>query len=278
MTSLSEVYGERGRNGASLRRLYLGVTLFSGGILLVLAGIVSAGTGLLVSMEGVSLGDARLYGGILGGTGVPLVMLGVMSVLPASRNTRAVAVVGAAVMGLGVALFAHAYPHHWIGGPSPELRDLTLVTASVYFLGAATTFWCLFVGIANFKQRNDPGGTVTMEVTHKGETKIVEVDRGQLQGVGGIGFFGGTPDGDVATQTNSPNSGAGVTHDGASVSDGGSDGGPLSSPEGSPERPSDRAAGSDGGPAPADVEDLGPKTSGSGDGDGDAGRDAEIID
>ncbi len=209
MTSLSETYGGRGRSEVDPRRLYLGVGLFAAGTLLLVAGILTAAE-VLASGRYTS-GEARLYGGILGGIGVPLLTLGVMSVLPADRATRSAAVVGAAVMLLGVALFAHAYPHQWVGGPSPELTDLTLPTAGVYFLGAATAFWCLFVGVANFKTRNDPGGTVTMEVTHKGETKVIEVERGQLDGVGGVGLLGGTPDGDVETQTN--RSGDGSTSD-----------------------------------------------------------------
>jgi hypothetical protein len=204
MTSLSEVYGDGGRSTTSLRRLYLGVGLFVVGILLIVAGIVAAGTDLIPSMEAYSLADARWIGGILGGVGLPLSMLGVMSVLPAGRTTRAASLVGASVMGLGVALFSYAYPYHWINSPRPELVDLTLPTAGVYFLGAATTFWCLFVGVANFKTRNDPGGTVTLEVTHEGETRYVEVERSQLDGVGGVGLLGGTPDGSVETQTNDP--------------------------------------------------------------------------
>ncbi len=220
MTSLSEAYGERGRSTASLRRLYLGVGLFVAGALMVVAGILAAGTDIVAGMEGYSLGDARLYGGVLGGVGVPLVLLGLLTVLPADRSTRAAAVVGAAVSVLGVALFAHAYPCQWIGNTcAVDAVDLTLPTAGVYFLGMAASFWCLFVGVANFKTRNDPGGTVTMEVTHKGETKVVEVERDQLGGLGGMGFLGGTPDGEVETQTNGPDGGgAAASDDGAEVS------------------------------------------------------------
>ncbi|TKX63020.1 hypothetical protein EXE48_04540 [Halorubrum sp. ASP1] len=202
MTSLSEAYGGRGRSGVDPRRLYLGVGSFVAGALLVVAGILVAAEVAMPS--GFSSGTAREVGGILGGVGVPLVLLGVMAVLPADRNTYAAAAVGAAVMCLGVALFAHAYPQQWVGGPRPELTDLTLPTAGVYFLGAATTLWSVFVGVANFKTRNDPGGTVSMEVTHKGETKVVEVPRDQLNGPGGVGLLGGTPDGEVETQTNRP--------------------------------------------------------------------------
>ena len=202
MTSLSEAYGGRGRSEVDPRRLAFGVGSFVVGTLLLIAGILVAAEVLL--SNGATSGEARWLGGVLGGVGVPLLLLGVMTVLPADRRTRAAAVVGAAVMCLGVALFAHAYPNQWVGGPRPELTDLTLPTAGLYFLGAATVLWSVFVGVANFKTRNDPGGTVTMEVTHKGETKIIEVERDQINGMGGVGLLGGTPDGEVETQTNRP--------------------------------------------------------------------------
>lgn len=209
MTSLSEVYEGQVSEYASLRRLYLGVGLFLLGALLVVCGIVvaTAATGAL------GLTDARQFGGVLGGLGVPAVFLGVFTVLPAGRRTRAAAIVGAGVAVLGVALFAHAYPCQWSGTNCGEgLVNLTLPTAGVYFLGIMTTFWCLFVGVANFKSRNDPGGTVRLQVTREGETEIIEVPRSQISEVegakgamgrmGGIGFMGNTPDGDVETQTN----------------------------------------------------------------------------
>jgi hypothetical protein len=84
--------------------------------------------------------------------------------------------------------------------------DLTLPTAGVYFFGLITTFWWLFVGIANFKTRNAPGGTVTMEVTRQGETKVIEVP---ANGVGSVGLFGSQPDGGVETQTGPEGTGDG---------------------------------------------------------------------
>jgi hypothetical protein len=202
MTSLSEAYGGRGGSEVDPRRLYLGVGSFVAGTLLLVAGLFVAAEVVLPS--GYGSAEARRLGGVLGGVGVPMVLLGVMTVLPADRSTRVAAVVGAGVMCLGVALFAYAYPYHWVSGPRPELTDLTLPTAGLYFVGAATTLWSVFIGVANFKTRNDPGGTVTMEVTHKGETKVIEVGRDQIDGMGGVGLLGGTPDGDVETQTNRP--------------------------------------------------------------------------
>jgi hypothetical protein len=46
-------------------------------------------------------------------------------------------------------------------------------------------------------------------VTHKGETKVIEVERDQVRGLGGgVGLLGGTPNGDVETQTNRSESAA----------------------------------------------------------------------
>lgn len=236
MTSLSEAYNDDLGRHLDLRRLYLGVALFLAGTALVVGGILAAGTELLTSL-GYGLGEARLYGGILGGLGVPAVFLGVFSVLPAGRVTRAAALVGASLAVLGVAMFSHAYPCQWIGSTCEVVGpDLTLPTAAVYFLGMMTTFWCLFVGVANFKTRNDPGGTVTMNVTRKGETKVVEVERSRLGGLGGIGFFGATPDGDVETQTNAREAATGSTSpnrpgaSGSPASDGGASTADIRSP------------------------------------------------
>jgi len=241
MTSLSEAYGGRGRSEVDPRRLYLGVGAFVAGTLLLVAGILVAAEVVLPS--GYTSGAARRLGGVLGGVGVPTVLIGVMTVLPANRNTRVAAIVGASVMCLGVALFAYAYPNHWVGGPRPELTDLTLPTAGLYFAGAATTLWSVFVGVANFKTRNDPGGTVTMEVTHKGETKVIEVDRAELNRGGGVGLLGGTPDGDVETQTNRRDeTGSGSGPSGSSTSSGPSGSRAPSGSSGSP--PSSGSSGS----------------------------------
>jgi hypothetical protein len=199
MASLTEVYD--GGGGAGLRRVYAGVVLFGVGAVLLVAGIATATTGV-GGRFGLSLYEAREIAGVLGGVGLPLVLLGTMTAIPrTSRRLRGVAVVGAAASAAGVALFADAYPVDWVGGSGDS--TMTLVVASVYFLGTIVTTWCLFVAVANFKARNDPGGTVKLEITKAGETRVVEVSNDRLEGtLGGIGVFGGTPDGDVETQTN----------------------------------------------------------------------------
>ncbi|WP_123619739.1 hypothetical protein [Halorubrum sp. CSM-61] len=281
MTSLSEAYGGRGRSEVDPRRLYLGVGSFVAGTLLLVAGILVAAEVVLPS--GYTSGEARQLGGVLGGVGVPLVLLGVMTVLPADRNTRVAAIVGAGVMCLGVALFAYAYPERWVGGPRPDLPNLTLHTAGLYFVGAATTLWSVFVGVANFKTRNDPGGTVTMQVTHKGETKVIEVDRADLNRGGGVGLLGGTPDGNVETQTNRQ-SGSGSGSDSRSGSNStGSSGSPGTSSSngsagGSRSAGTSRPAGvSDGGATETDIRSPLDGTGGGTDPDGPSGPDGPVT-
>jgi MFS family permease len=198
MTSLSEVY-EGGRGGADLRRLYLGVVLFSVGAILTVFGI-AVGTSTAVA-DSLSLGvfEARELAGIAAGLGLPATFLGVVTVLPqAGRRVRIAAVLGSAIALVAVVVFQSVYPSQWYGQPV----DYTLPVTAVYFVGAITTLWALFSAVANFKTRNDPGGTVKLRITKQGETQVVEVSNDDLRSrLSGIGFFGSTPDGDVETQT-----------------------------------------------------------------------------
>jgi hypothetical protein len=204
--------------------------LFVAGTLALVTAIVITTTTVYVGGE-TTMTDARHLGGLLGGLGLPAMFLGVFAVLPSSRRTKAAAAIGAAIAVLGVGLFWHAYPCQWVGSNcGAGLVDLTLPTVGTYFLGAVTALWCLFVGVANFKTRNDPGGTANVNVTTKGETQVVEVERNR--GIGSLGFLGGTPDGDVETQTGGGTTGTAKTTRSTSTSatDGGASTQTLSSP------------------------------------------------
>lgn len=195
MTSLGETYEGHGGVKKRPRRLYLGVGLFLVGSLLVVVGILAATTNSFAAM---GLGEYGSYkiAGITAGLGVPAVFVGVFAVLPAtSDRVRAAAAIGSSITILGLAMFWYAYPQHWRG----HGEHLTLPVIAVYFVGLITTFWCLFTAVVNFKTRNDPGGTVTMEVTRKGETKIIDVEK--PRGFGGIGVFGDEPTGMERTVT-----------------------------------------------------------------------------
>ncbi|TQQ83417.1 ribonuclease BN [Halonotius terrestris] len=229
MTALSDAYAGTVAAERSRHRLVLGVALFLLGSILVVAGIVAAGSGVLTA-RGVSLGEARWLAGILGGIGVPAVFLGIFTILPASRTTRGTALIGASVAMFGVALFAHAYPCQWIGNTcATDAANLTLPTAGVYFAGTLTTFWCLFTAVANFKTRNDPGGTVTMEIRKMTAPPVESDESSGFGSFGSVGLFGSEPEGDVATQTNTPgaSSPAGAA---AATSDGGAATQQLSTP------------------------------------------------
>lgn len=226
MTSLSEAY-ERQTAEVSRSRVLLGTGLFAVGALLLIAGILTATTTIATDM-GLTVFGARELAGVLAGLGLPAVLVGVFTVLPASRVQRGAAAVGAGVAVAGVALFRYTYPNRWfIGGSEGIPSTLTLVTTVVYFAGAVVTFWTMFAAVATFKRRNDPGGTVTLTVTRGGETQTVEVaaedaDKAREAfsgGSGGVGVFG-TDQEPVPTQTGP----------GASASDGGTTSRDITSP------------------------------------------------
>lgn len=208
MTSLTDVYEGNVGRVASRRQHLLGTGLFLAGATMVVGAI-----GLATTNAGVqSLGryPARELAGVLAGFGLPAVLLGVLSVLPASRSVRAAALIGSSIATVGVVMFQYAYPYEWVAG-APLLA---LATTAVYFLGVVTVFWCLFVALATFKTRNDPGGTARMEITREGTIRLVEEAR-SLGRFGGIGMFGTDLDGEVETQTNRETTTTG--HDGATV-------------------------------------------------------------
>lgn len=199
MTSLTEVYDGSEREVASLRRLYAGTALVCLGAVLAVVAVLVATTDLFTGYLGGHYAAVRAAG-VLAGIGVPAALVGVFVVLPAGRRVRATAAISSSLCLLGVVLFWHAYPNHWRGYGD----DLTLQVSAVYLLGLVTAVGCLFIAIVNFKTRNDPGGMLEMNVTRRNQT-VVEVDESDDDGgFSGIGFLGGTPDGDVETQTNAP--------------------------------------------------------------------------
>jgi hypothetical protein len=197
MTSLSEVYTGGVGTAAGRRRQLLGASLFAVGATMAVGAIPIATTDL-ATVFGLGVYEARELAGILAGLGLPAGFVGIFAVLPAGRTVRAVAAIGASLAVLGVAAFAATYPSQWVT-PSPIL---VVGTAGVYTAGTVVTFWCLFVGVATFKTRNDPGGSARLEITDEGTVRVVTEEVGGIPGIGGVGLFGTDPDGDVDTQTN----------------------------------------------------------------------------
>ncbi|WP_267161898.1 DUF7139 domain-containing protein [Halovenus salina] len=199
MTDLSEVY-EGGRTVVNPQQRLLGMTIFAVGAVLVVGAIPIATTDLS-SWFGLDLYGARQAAGVLAGLGVPAVFVGIFVVLPASNTTRAATAIGASLTVFGVALFSYAYPSRWLSN-DPQFA---LGTIALYLAGALVTFWCLFVAVATFKTRDDPGGTARVEITEEGKIRVINPSDGgkpSLPGFGSVGLFGNDPNGTVPTQTN----------------------------------------------------------------------------
>ncbi len=196
MTSLTDVYDGGVGSVATRRRRVTGAGLFVVGAAMVVGAIPIATTDLAAGL-GLSVFEARKLAGVLAGLGLPAVFVGIFTVLPAGRATRSAAAIGASLAVLGVALFSYAYPYEWVA-TNPAMA---VVTTLLYSVGTLVTFWCLFVGVATFKTRTDPGGSAQLEITDEGTVRVVSAAT-NIPGMGSVGLFGREPDGDVDTQTN----------------------------------------------------------------------------
>lgn len=176
MPSLDEAYDRGGSGGTRSRRVITGMVLGGLGVLAVFAALG------LVAAAGHST-TAKGYAGVLAGLGIPAMLFGVVVVLPASSRERAGVVAGTALSALGVVLFWYAYPGRWTRTADP----LAFETLLVYGLGCAVALWFVFTAIASFRRRNNPQGTVELEVVRRGETRTVEVDRDSYRDLVGDG-------------------------------------------------------------------------------------------
>jgi len=198
MTSLTDVYEGGVGTAIGLRRRLLGAGVFVLGAAMVVGAIPVATTDLAAEF-GLSVYEARELAGVLAGLGVPATFVGIVTVLPAGRVTRAAAAIGASIAVFGVAVFVAVYPYSWLSN-APALAISTTV---IYSLGVLVTFWCLFVGLATFRRRKRPGGTARVEITDEGTVRVVTDERdSSFPGFGSVGLFGSDPDGEAETQTN----------------------------------------------------------------------------
>jgi hypothetical protein len=175
MPSLGEAYDRGGITPRDRTRVVLGATLVVGGALGLVAAIAVLTTPLAGGDRGLTA--VQRLAGTLAGLGVPALLLGVVVVLPARRRERVGAAVGTAGAVVGVGLFRYAYPTRWTGTG----QSLALPTALVYFLGSAVALWFVFAAVATFTARNQPGGTVTLSVRRRDETRTVEVSHDEYE-------------------------------------------------------------------------------------------------
>jgi len=173
MQRLGDAYDDGGWGGRDPRQIYAGVALFVLGTLAIVTGILIVTTPLSTLVGAESDTAAQSVAGVLAGLGVPAALAAVVVVLPASHRETVGVLTGALLCVLGVGLFDYAYPTHWTG----TAQSLAFPTALVYFLGGSVAFWFVFTAIASYRVRNNPHGTVQLELKRKGETKTVEVSR-----------------------------------------------------------------------------------------------------
>jgi len=177
MTSLSEAYDRRGWEGRDPRRVSAGGGLFVVGALSVVAAILVLTTGFAGLLGATTEVASKRLAGALAGLGIPAMFLGVVVVLPASTRQRAGVVAGTFLSVGGVGLFWHAYPTRWTG----TAESLAFPTAMLYFVGGSVALWFVFSAVATFKLRNNPQGTVTLEVVRQGETRELQVSQAEYR-------------------------------------------------------------------------------------------------
>lgn len=177
MTSLGEAYGDDRWNGRDPRWIAIGAGSFVAGVVAIVLAIAIGATSFGDALGLTGTYEAREPAGILAGLGVPAMLLGVVAVLPSSRRQGVGVVLGALLCLAGVALFAHAYPWLW----PPAEPAMAFETSMTYFAGAVLAFGSVFSTVASYRVRNNPQGTVRMELKRQGETKTVRVSRDQYQ-------------------------------------------------------------------------------------------------
>ena len=161
MTSLSDSYGSEPRNAPWTRRqLVAAVALFLLGASMIVVGVVAAVTDVFINMFDMVRSESWEVAGIAGGLGVPLLTAAVFAVLPASGRQQLAAGMGIAFTVLGVLMFFIAFPSQWVG----DSTSYALPTAGAYFLGGIVMLGAVFDAVASFRERNNPGGTVTLSL------------------------------------------------------------------------------------------------------------------
>jgi hypothetical protein len=171
MPSLDEAYNQR--HGLSSPRRVLG------GTALLAAGALAIVVAMVLVWSGGDNTTAKLYAGIAAGSGIPAMLLGVVVVLPASLRQRIGVLSGTGLAFGGVSLFQYAYPFRW----TRTANSLAFETLLLYGVGCALAVWFVFAAIASTRLRNNPQGTVSLEVIRQGETRTVELSREQYREV-----------------------------------------------------------------------------------------------
>lgn len=159
MTSLKDAYNS-GPLGAvwTKKQLAVAVSLFTLGVLMFAVATVIAATDILVEQYDMVWWEAWQISGILAGLALPVVTISVFSILPSSRLQQFGAGIGVAVIIVSVLIFYTIFPENWVR----ESTSHAFVVVGLYLLGSVLSIGFLFDAVTSFRQRNTPGGTVTL--------------------------------------------------------------------------------------------------------------------
>ncbi len=126
---------------------YLALFFLVVGFVMLVIGIIAASTEWFAITFDMSVYEAWRVAGIFAGIGLPLMIVGLFTILPATNTQRLGAGIGLMLVIAGVILFAMNFPNQWYG----DETDRTFLVVSTYFTGAVLTLFYLFLSVANFQ-------------------------------------------------------------------------------------------------------------------------------
>jgi hypothetical protein len=173
MEGLGDAYARRRWKGRDPRRIAAGAVVGVLGVLALVAALLIVTTPISDLFGLSDIRAAEKAAGTVGGLGVPALFLSVVVVLPSSRREQIGVCIGTLFCLIGVGLFQIAYPTKWTNGA----ETLAFETTMAYFIGTSLAFWFVFRAMAGFQKRNDPQGTVRIELTRQGKSKTVRVSQ-----------------------------------------------------------------------------------------------------
>lgn len=172
---MADAYGASRQS--SNEQAILGMTVLFAGVAGVLSAIVLTTTPVS-GWYGLGEHGARHVAGVLAGIGMPAIIAGLVTVLPTGPRDQWRAAIGIGISLLGVVLFWTIYPQSWL---VPDRWYLTAGVTGIYAIGGFLGLWSVLAALATFRQRNNPGGTVTLEVVRAGETRTIEVSEAEFE-------------------------------------------------------------------------------------------------
>jgi hypothetical protein len=156
--------------------VYLGFALFFGGIAL---GVVGVATFLLSSSQtGIAVYHYREVASAAAAASLPVILLGVVTLLPGDRRMLYVALVGAAVCGVAVGLFTQWYPYSW---NVPNGPDYSVQGVAVYAVGLVAVVGATGAALVGHQVERARGGPAPADAdagTAAAESEATDADEG----------------------------------------------------------------------------------------------------